>query len=149
MNAVLKNLYVSRDLFSSLFGQVCTKYSLTPAEVLVLLFLANNREYDTAKDIVDKLRIAKSHVSVSVKNLEERGYLEGRYQENNRRTIHLRLCELSGDAVAEARRVQERFLAVLGQGFSEEELAVFTNYLRRVNGNMNAYLKNNASGKEE
>lgn len=149
MNAVLENLYVSRDLFSSLFGQVCTKYSLTPAEVLVLLFLANNREYDTAKDIVDKLRIAKSHVSVSVKNLEERGYLEGRYQENNRRTIHLRLCELSGDAVAEARRVQERFLAVLGQGFSEEELAVFTNYLRRVNGNMNAYLKNNASGKEE
>ena len=149
MNAVLENLYVSRDLFSSLFGQVCTKYSLTPAEVLVLLFLANNREYDTAKDIVDKLRIAKSHVSVSVKNLEERGYLEGRYQENNRRTIHLRLCELSGDAVAEARRVQERFLAVLGQGFSEEELAVFTNYLRRMNGNMNAYLKNNASGKEE
>ena len=149
MNAVLENLYVSRDLLSSLFGQVCTKYSLTPAEVLVLLFLANNREYDTAKDIVDKLRIAKSHVSVSVKNLEERGYLKGRYQENNRRTIHLRLCELSGDAVAEARRVQERFLAVLGQGFSEEELAVFTNYLRRVNGNMNAYLKNNASGKEE
>lgn len=80
MDIMLENLYVSRELYSFLLHPVCTKYDLAPAELLVLLFLANNTEYDTAKDIVNKLKIAKSHVSISVRALEERGYLKGNYE---------------------------------------------------------------------
>lgn len=50
MDIMLENLYVSRELYSFLLHPVCTKYDLAPAELLVLLFLANNTEYDTAKD---------------------------------------------------------------------------------------------------
>lgn len=149
MNVILENLYVSRELYSSLFHSVCTRYKLTPAELLVLMFLANNTEYDTARDIVNKMKITKSHVSVSVRALEERGYLKGCYEGRDRRTIHLQLCEAASDILNDARRVQKQFLSVLGQGFTEEELEKFRGYLQRETDNINRYLQQSASVKAE
>ena len=109
MDIMLENLYVSRELYSFLLHPVCTKYDLAPAELLVLLFLANNTEYDTAKDIVNKLKIAKSHVSISVRALEERGYLKGNYEGRNRRTIHLQLSDTAASVISDVRNVQSKF----------------------------------------
>lgn len=139
---MLENLYVSRELYSSLLHPVCMKYGLAPAELLVLLFLANNTEYDTAKDIVNKLKIAKSHVSISVRALEERGYLRGNYEGRNRRTIHLQLSDTAASVISDVRNVQRKFGSILGHGFSEEELKHFQNYLQRATENVNMYLKN-------
>lgn len=145
MDIMLENLYVSRELYSSLLHPVCTKYGLAPAELLVLLFLANNTEYDTAKDIVNKLKIAKSHVSISVRTLEERGYLRGNYEGRNRRTIHLQLSDTAASVISDVRNVQKKFGSILGHGFSEEELKHFQNYLQRATENVNLYLKNSFS----
>lgn len=145
MDKMFENLYVSRELHSVLFHPVCMKYDLTPAELIVLLFLANNREYDTAKDMVHKLKIAKSHVSVSVRRLEERGYLKGCYAGQNHRTIHLQLCDAAESVVTDARCAQQQFLSVSAQGFSEKELDDFRKYLQRVTDNVNQYLQNRSS----
>lgn len=145
MNTMLENLFVSRMLHSSLLSPVSSKYRLTTAELLVLLFLANNREYDTARDIANKLKITKSQVSVSVRNLEERGYLKGGYAGRNRRTIHLRLCDTASDIICEARSAQAKFISVLEQGFTKEELDSFKNYLQRATDNVNSYLKGSAA----
>lgn len=139
MNTILKNLYVSRELNSLLFNPICSKYDLTLAEIIVLIFLEDNCECDTAKDIVENLKIAKSHVSASVKNLERRGYLKGFYEENNHRTIHLRLCQSSFDVLDDAHSIQKQFITLLKQEFSEEELNNFKLYLQRVAKNISAY----------
>ena len=149
MDAAFEMLYVGKDLHSSLFYPVCLKYKLTLAELLVLLFLANHREYDTARDIVDRLKLAKSHVSVSVRGLEERGYLRGSYEGHDHRTIHLRLCSPADGAIADAREAQRRFHSILAQGFSEEELETLQEYLRRAADNVNTYLKCSAEAKAE
>ena len=141
MDVILENLYASRELYSCLLGPVCTKHGLTPAELLVLLFLANNTEYDSAKDIVSKLKITKSHVSISVRDLKERGYLKSGYEGRNRRTVHLQLCDTAGEIVADVRNVQRRFLRILGSGFSEEELRSFQQYLQKATDNINTYLQ--------
>lgn len=141
MNIMLENMYVNRELYSALFNPVCFKYGLTSAELLVLLFLAGNAEYDTAKDIVNKLKIAKSHVSISVRELEERGYLKGSYEGRNRRTIHLQLCDTARDIIDDAKNVQKQFQSILVQGFSEKELENFKDYLQRATDNVNNYLK--------
>lgn len=145
MNIMLENLYVCKELYSFLFHPICSKYGLTPAELLVLLFLASNAECDTAKDIVDKLKITKSIVSVSTRDLEERGYIKGEYFGRNRRTIHLQLCDTAKDIIAEARNVQSQFRSVLGNGFSNEELFLFETYLQRATDNINTYLKNSSA----
>ena len=90
MNTMLEYLYAGQELYGALLGPLRTRYQLTTTELLVLLCLANDPQHDTARDIVETLRIAKSHVSVSVRALEKRGYIEGAYQGSNRRTLHLR-----------------------------------------------------------
>ena len=67
MNTALENMYAGRELQSVLFYSVCAKYGLTLAELLVLLYLAGNKSAGTATDIVDKLKLTKSHVSMSVR----------------------------------------------------------------------------------
>ena len=53
-------------LYSALFSPLLERCGLTQLEADILMFLANNPEYDTARDIVEKRRLAKSHVSVGV-----------------------------------------------------------------------------------
>lgn len=83
----------SRDFYTGLIDPVCKKYGLTQMEFNILLFLANNPEFDTAAQITKKRAFTKSHVSMSVRSLEERGLLTGEYHGTDRRTIHLKLTD--------------------------------------------------------
>ena len=83
----------SRDFYTGLIDPVCKKYGLTQMEFNILLFLANNPECDTAAQIIKKRAFTKSHVSMSVRSLEERGLLTGEYYGTDRRTIHLKLTD--------------------------------------------------------
>ena len=44
----------SRDIYTRLIDPVCKKYGLTQMEFNILLFLANNPEFDTAAKIIRK-----------------------------------------------------------------------------------------------
>ena len=74
---------------------ICKKWDLTRNELDVLLFLANNPEFDRAVDIVNNRGLSKSHVSLSISNLERRGVLERIDDPDDRRTVHLRLLPQS------------------------------------------------------
>lgn len=141
MDGIIENLYVSRELYSVLFGPICSKYKLTMTQMLVLLFLSKDGRGDTASDIVERLKIAKSHVSASVHDLEERGFLRGSYEEHNHRTVHLHLCGNSDEIVREGRRVQEEFISVLSSGFTDEEKKSIISYIKRMNENANGFLR--------
>lgn len=141
MDSIMENMYAGRELNSLLFAPVCLKYRLTLTEVLVLLFLANNKNQDTARDIAEKLKITKSHISVSVRHLEERGFLRGGFEGNNHRTIHLHICGQAEDIVAEILAVQQRMQAIMFEGFSEEERAKLKIYFGRMAVNINGYLE--------
>ena len=140
MDGIINNIYVNRELYSALFEPICAKYNLTMTEILVLLFLAKNTGFDTARDIVNNLKIAKSHVSVSLRDLEERGYVEGCYKGENHRTIHLKLCNNSMKIIEDGENVQKEFIDVLLNGFSVDEKSSFKSYIKRINDNANSYL---------
>ena len=120
MNGIFEHLYIYKELNEVLFEPVCAKYGISLTELAVLLFLDGNLQQDTATDIVEKMKIAKSSVSASVRNLEEKGLIEGYFEGSNRRTIHLRVCEDAKKIVKEGRQAQKKFLSVIFQGFSEE-----------------------------
>ena len=143
MDIILENLFVGRDLYTKMLSSLCAEYGFTLSEILVLLFLANNPEYDTAKDIAEKLKLAKSHVSVSVRNLEENGYIKGSFSGANHRTIHLVLCEKSSPVVSAARQRIEDFKTVVMNGFESDEQVQFKDYLKRVTDNIKLYIKEN------
>ena len=141
MDKLFKSLYVNRELHAILFEPVCKKFGVTLTEIHVLLFLAEHGQNNTAKDIVGNLKIAKSYVSGAVRTLEERGYIEGAHEGNDRRSVHLHLCESAIEIIEESKNVQNHFLKVLTQGFSEKELADLKKSVDRMIENTECYLK--------
>ncbi len=118
--------------YTKLLLPVCRKWDLTRNEIDVLLFLYNNPQYDRAADIVAHRGIAKSHVSMSVTNLESRDYLQRRFDPTDRRTAHLILTEQGLLVAREAREVQCRFFATLYAGVTEEEFAQWRGITQKV-----------------
>ena len=110
----LSDLWDLRSLTKRLYGQriqpVCEAYGLTRMEMDILLFLANNPAFDTARDIVERKQFTKSHVSASVAELERRGYLRGEFREGNRKTVHLASVRGRNRRYARDRRPRGRFL---------------------------------------
>ena len=141
MRSFWDDMAAMRSLYSAQLDAVGREYGLARVELDILLFLANNPQFDTATDIVERRCISKAHVSQSVKSLEQRGYLERRYAGDNRRTIHLHLLECAQAAVDAGRQAHARCLAVLLDGFSEVECEQLRSYLSRISDNAWAQMK--------
>ncbi len=122
----------SQKAYSRQLEPVCKQWDLTRSEVDVLLFLYNNPQYDRAADIVTKRGMAKSHVSMSVASLADRGLLERLDSPEDRRTVRLRLMPEGKKIAAEARKAQTQFFALLYEGVSEEELAAWQKINQKV-----------------
>lgn len=126
----------SKKIYSRQLEPVCRKWDLTRSEVDVLLFLYNNPQYDRAADIVAHRGMTKSHVSMSVTTLVERGMLERQYSQEDRRTAHLRLLEEGKTIAAEAKAAQQHFFSLIYEGITPEEMAQWEQVTRKVYDNI-------------
>lgn len=136
MLAILENYTAGRELYGRICDKVCAKYQMTRAEFHVLMFLANNPECSTATEIVEKRYLSKSHVSLSVRTLQEKGFLIGEYREKNRRTVHLKVCDAAEAIVADGRKAQEEFVNKLLDGLTDEERQQLKRLTRRITENI-------------
>ena len=118
--------------YSRLLDPICQQWGLTRNELDVMLFLYNNPEFDRAADIVSRRGIAKSHVSLSAASLEKNGHLTRICDENDRRTIHLKLTASGTQIAEEARQKQLRYFSVLYEGITEEEFLLWRKITERV-----------------
>ena len=128
-------------LYTKTVLPVCKKHGLTYMEFTVLMFLANNPQYDTASDIVKCKNLTKSHVSVSVHSLEQKGLLAGEYTVRNNKTVHLKVCADASGIVSEGRAAQQRFAALLLEGLSTKERAVMADLAKRIDANIQKYTR--------
>ena len=96
------------------------------------MFLANNPQWDTARDIAEFRHLAKSHVSAGIERLAARGYLERFTLPGNRKVIHLRLLPPSGPVVERGRELQDKYGRLLLDGLTEKEIALLQRLLDRI-----------------
>jgi MarR family transcriptional regulator for hemolysin len=122
----------AKKSYSRLLDPICQEWKLTRNELDIMLFLYNNPEYNRAADIVSHRGIAKSHVSLSVASLEEKGLLLRRFSEQDRRTAHLELPEPGRVIAAQAREMQLRYFSALYRGISPEEFEIWKNITQKV-----------------
>ena len=87
--------------YEILMSSVCEKHQLKHLEYDILMFLHNNPQYRTAADIVRVRKSTKSHVSTSLKTLEDRGLIAKKTDPVNKKHIELDLLEPANE-VAEA-----------------------------------------------
>ena len=69
--------------YELLSGEVCERYELTQMEYDILMFLHNNPQHNTAAEIVKVRKSTKSHVSTSLKKLENKELVERKQSKDN------------------------------------------------------------------
>ncbi|MDO4467751.1 MAG: MarR family transcriptional regulator [Bacillota bacterium] len=116
--------------------RIMNRFELSAIEVDVLLFVANNPELDTSSDFSRLRKIAKSHVSLAVNSLSEKGYLEKKEDEKNRKKIHLVPTKKADDIVAFGRKEQKEFAQAIQQGILEDEKEIMRNTMKRISQNL-------------
>ena len=130
-----------KRFYSRMFQPLAQRYALTQLEIDVLLFLHNNPQYNTARDIVEKRGVAKSNVSAAVEALREKGYLTSGPDPQNRKVQRLSLAPESRVALSELAARQERCFVVLFAGFGDNELKELRQLLQRLDQNVQAALR--------
>ena len=113
------------DAYHAVMQPLCAEAHLPPAAVDIVLYLANNPSYNTAKDICCHKGLKPSIVSFHVDRLVTDGYLERREVPGDRRKTALVCTEKAAPLVEKGRQLQHTFAAELARGLSSEELAYF------------------------
>ncbi len=124
------------ELYEKRMAPISNTFGITSMELAILLFLANNPKYDTAKEIVEKRHLTKSHVSISLRDLEERGYIKKEHRNGDNRTVHLVLMPSSDEMIREGQKAQNEFLKTVTCGLSDEDTERLQTYIDRMNENI-------------
>ena len=121
---------------------VCEKYQLRQLEYDILMFIYNNPAYNTAADIVRIRKSTKSHVSISLKVLEDRGFIERRVDKDNKKHVTVHLLQLANEVIEDGKWAQKEFAQDMFEGLSEEEIKVFMNVFQKVYENAERMISN-------
>jgi len=104
---------------------IMEKFGLSAIEVDVILFLANNPQYTMAADISRARKLPKSHVSLAVNRLMQKGFLKGTADDTNQKKVCLIITEQAQDMISFGKNEQKKFVDDLFHGFTPKEKEVF------------------------
>lgn len=128
--------------YETLTRSVCDQYELTQMEYDILMFLYNNPQYKTAADIVRVRKSTKSHVSTSLKFLENKGLIEKKQSEDNKKHIEIILLDSAHEIVHAGLNVQKEFVENMFRGLTEEEMVICKAVFSKICNNAENCLKN-------
>ena len=132
--------YTRLPQFSQQFGKfyacqftpLLERTGLAMREVHVLLFLANNPGYDTARDVTLYRGMSKSQVSQAVELLCAEGLLRRTPDEADRRMVHLSITQAGRPLARECQQIQERCGARLLDGLTPQQVTQLRELLETV-----------------
>ena len=123
--------------------KVCKAWNVPEVSLDILLFLANNPEYTTARDIVEVRSIKANLVSQQVDRMVREGYLCRKEVQGDRRKRDLSLTEKAVPIIEAGRKMQTDFFETLFHGVSEGEKRTFFETMDIMSRNMDKILKGN------
>lgn len=109
-----KNMYFNIEFpnkmahaYSVMCKPLCQEMKLPQTAFDILMFLSNNPQYKTARDIVEVRKIKANLVSINVDKLVKEGYLERREVAGDRRKTEL-VCTSQADSIIEKGRIVQK-----------------------------------------
>ena len=124
------------DAYSAAMQPLSREFAIPQTAAEILLFLANNPENSTAKEICTMRHLKPGIVSLHVDTLATLGLLERKSVPGDRRKLRLVPTEKAGAIIARGRAMQESFAKTLAQGLGEEELACFARCMETISQNL-------------
>ena len=127
--------------YSRLTRSICEKFGLTQMEYDILMFLHNHPQFNTAADIVKIRKATKSHVSTTLKTLEDNGLVRKIQSPDNKKRIEIELLGPAKKIIQEGLNVKTEFVNNLFQGLTEEEMRMWQSIFVKVCNNAEKCLK--------
>ena len=118
--------------YELLSGAVCDRYELTQMEYDILMFLHNNPQNNTAAEIVKIRKSTKSHVSTSLKKLENKELVERKQSEDNKKHIEIVLLDKAKLIVEAGINAQKQFAQNVLSGLTEDEKHICINIFDKI-----------------
>lgn len=127
--------------YSKTCKPLCNELNIPQTAFDILLFLANNPEYKTARDIVEIRKIKANLVSVNVDKLVNEGYLERKSVEGDRRKVHLICTERSKEIIQKGQKLQQSFIEKLFEGMDENTRKALQKGMEYMEANIDKMLE--------
>ena len=147
MNQLLFMIHNSLELYESLCQPVCKSCGIPQTALDILLFLANNPEYYTARDICRVRGIKANLVSFHVEKLVQEGYLEREAIPGDRRQVRLLLTGKSQRVIEQGRSVQQRYREILVSDIAPSDLETCQRCMDTIRLNIERAKKSSIKGK--
>ena len=101
------------EAYHSMLQPLCREAGLPSMALDILLFIANNPDKDTARDVCQFRGLKPGIVSVHVDRLVAAGLITRRTVPEDRRKIELVCTEAAANIIARGRELQRRFASEL------------------------------------
>ena len=147
MNQLLFMIHNSLELYENLCQPVCRECGIAQTALDILMFLANNPEYYTARDICRVRGIKANLVSFHVEKLVQEGYLEREAIPGDRRQVRLLLTDKAEPAIAQGRAVQQSYREILTDHIAPSDLKAFQRCMDTIRQNIERAKKISAKAK--
>ena len=135
--------------YELLSGAVCDRYELTQMEYDILMFLHNNPQNNTAAEIVKIRKSTKSHVSTSLKKLEDEGFIERVQSKENKKHIEIILLDKAELIVEAGIAVQKKFAQDVLAGLTEEEIRMCIHIFDKICNNAEEHFREHKESADE
>ena len=122
---------------------LCHELKLPQTAFDILMFLANNPEYKTARDIVEIRKIKANLVSVNVDKLVNEGYLIRKNVEGDRRKVQLLCTDKAQPIISRGKQLQEHFVEQLFADIDDATRQTIFQGMQQMELNLNLILEDN------
>ncbi|MBE6665153.1 MAG: MarR family transcriptional regulator [Ruminococcaceae bacterium] len=109
--------------------------------ISILLFIANNPDFATARDICEMRGLKRPNVSAHVERLVQEGYIERRAVPGDRRKDALVCTEKATKIIELGRARQIQFAQAVLDGISEEDRDVMERCFMQMNNNIDRIIR--------
>lgn len=113
-----------RRAYAAVCKPVLAPYGLSQTSFDILMFLHNEPEHYTAREISTLLNVKPNVISTHVEELAEAGYLTRETVADDRRKVRLCLTERAAPILEKGLAIQHTFLSAMRQGLSDEDIAI-------------------------
>lgn len=124
------------NVYAELCAPICREFEINQTCFDIVLFIANNPSYNTARDICELRGIKSGIVSVSVDALVKKGFLTYTDDSHDRRKRRLNLTSAADRLIDKGRERQAFFAEILKSGVTQQELLIFKNVLCKIQNNI-------------
>lgn len=143
MNPSMEYAIKVSQAYNAVCKPLCQELKLPQTAFDILMFLANNPDCTTARDIVEIRKIKANLVSVHVDRLVQEGYLERCAVEGDRRKTRLLCTEKAQPVIRRGREVQNAFFARLLDHTDEAAREVFFRTMETIGRNLDQIIREN------